>query len=514
MAFKIVEMPQASAPPVAAPKFKIVQMPEAAPELAWGETAIDAAKSFGTGIEQGAISLVNTGSDIANFARNTVGGWMGITPEQFQALDQAQSRLGIGVPSNSDTVTKKIEGVQGPLYKPQTTAGEYANTVGQFVPGAVAGPGGVVRKGALAVVPGMASEAAGQITEGTALEPYARVAGALAGGLTASTRGNVGTKQMLKKAPTRETVAADTKAAYGAIDNAGIVYDPNAYKSSAMKIKADLAKKGWDTLQGGQVAPLLNRVNAMLKSRAVADWTKVDGVLQDAKKIIRNPMTDDTTRMHVGIMVGHLEDLVKNGKILTRKGSVARPQMNAMIDTARDLGRRNIIGKDIEKMKNKSEWYLSGPESGLRNQFKNYGSKSYNSLTPSEDAAFRSVVRREGVLNPLHNAGSRLGQIATGSIAASFGGIPGAIASIIGTSAARKFMEIYTMRGVDKALKTVLAGKSEQQKAAVMDAIARGQGRAQTLLTVEGARQGGQVPFLTDANGQPYPYPSRTLLGQ
>ena len=514
MAFKIVEMPQASAPPVAAPKFKIVQLPEAAPEPTWGETAIDAAKSFGTGIEQGAISLVNTGSDIANFARNTVGGWMGITPEQFQALDQAQSRLGIGVPSNSDTVTKKIEGVQGPLYKPQTTAGEYANTVGQFVPGAVAGPGGWVRKGALAVVPGMTSEAAGQVTEGTALEPYARVAGALAGGLTASTRGNVGTKQMLKNAPTRETVAADTKAAYGAIDNAGIVYDPNAYKSSAMKIKADLAKKGWDTLQGGQIAPLLNRVNAMLKSRAVADWTKVDGVLQDAKKILRNPMTDDTTRMHVGIMVGHLEDLVKNGKILTRKGSVARPQMNAMIDTARDLGRRNIIGKDIEKMKNKAEWYLSGPESGLRNQFKSYGVKNGNSLEDAEEAAFKSVVNREGAMNVAHQFGSRFVQPILATAGFGFGGIGGAVMAVLGSQAARKFMEIYTMRGVDKALKTVLAGKSEQQKAAVMDAIARSNGRAQTLLTVEGARQGGQVPFLTDANGQSYPYPSRTLLGQ
>ncbi|MGO7167165.1 hypothetical protein AB9F47_08845 [Rhizobium leguminosarum] len=68
------------------------------------------------------------------------------------------------------------------LYAPQTTPGKYAETVGEFVPGAVLGGGNlltnVVKYGA---VPGLASEAAGQATEGTKLEPYARLVGALLG---------------------------------------------------------------------------------------------------------------------------------------------------------------------------------------------------------------------------------------------------------------------------------------------------------------------------------------------
>jgi hypothetical protein len=66
------------------------------------------------------------------------------------------------------------------LYAPRTTAGEYAKTVGEFVPAAAAGGGNmltnVVKFG---VVPGVASEAAGQFTKGTKFEPYARVGGAL-----------------------------------------------------------------------------------------------------------------------------------------------------------------------------------------------------------------------------------------------------------------------------------------------------------------------------------------------
>lgn len=67
--------------------------------------------------------------------------------------------------------------------QPQTTAGEYAATVAEFLPGAVAGPGNVLRNALMfGALPGAASEFAGQRTEGTPLEPYARTAAALGTG--------------------------------------------------------------------------------------------------------------------------------------------------------------------------------------------------------------------------------------------------------------------------------------------------------------------------------------------
>jgi len=81
------------------------------------------------------------------------------------------------------------------LYEPRTTAGKYAETVGEFV-----APGGMPARAVRAlptagrvateygvhllqnaIIPGVASEAAGQATEGTAFEPYARIAGAVMG---------------------------------------------------------------------------------------------------------------------------------------------------------------------------------------------------------------------------------------------------------------------------------------------------------------------------------------------
>lgn len=59
------------------------------------------------------------------------------------------------------------------------TAGQYISTAGEFAGGAggFGGAGQMLRYGA---IPGLASEAAGQATEGTALEPYARAAAAIA----------------------------------------------------------------------------------------------------------------------------------------------------------------------------------------------------------------------------------------------------------------------------------------------------------------------------------------------
>ena len=66
-------------------------------------------------------------------------------------------------------------------YKAKTRPGKYAGTVGEFIPGAVAfgagNPENIIRYG---VVPGLASEAAGQMTEGSALEPLARAGAAIA----------------------------------------------------------------------------------------------------------------------------------------------------------------------------------------------------------------------------------------------------------------------------------------------------------------------------------------------
>jgi hypothetical protein len=73
--------------------------------------------------------------------------------------------------------------VTGPLYKPQTLLGQYADTAVQFLPALLGGPESLALKlGTRVLAPAIASETAGQLTKDTAAEPYARFAGAVLGG--------------------------------------------------------------------------------------------------------------------------------------------------------------------------------------------------------------------------------------------------------------------------------------------------------------------------------------------
>lgn len=106
-----------------------------------------------------------------------------MTPETAANIKQGMRETTSMLPTGSG---KNVRGLLSTLsggatdYQAQTTPGKYAQTVGEFLPGAAIGgasPANLLKYG---VIPGLASEAAGQATQGTAYEPYARAGAALA----------------------------------------------------------------------------------------------------------------------------------------------------------------------------------------------------------------------------------------------------------------------------------------------------------------------------------------------
>ncbi len=135
----------------------------------------DAARSFAAGIGQGVVGLAGLPGTI----RETIGGALQAVgvPETYSEL---ASRVSLGPlfamsPSAEDIMPMASAVTGGAInYEPQTTVGEYARTVGEFVPG-----GATVKAPMLyGAVPGLASEAAGQLFEGTWAETPARVVAA------------------------------------------------------------------------------------------------------------------------------------------------------------------------------------------------------------------------------------------------------------------------------------------------------------------------------------------------
>lgn len=194
--------------------------------------AADIAKAVPSGLVRGANYLAGGASDLMNLLDK---GWQygsskalekvgAITPEQAAGMRQPIPGLedtgqrfdvmGVGLPT-SKTLNRGVEAVTGPLYKPQTLPGEYANTIAEFAPGMVLGGGSLPQRIMQTAVPAITSETAGQVARQTVpeLEPAARVGGALlgAGGVAAGQTPR-GPEAMVGKALTGADTAAVQRA--------------------------------------------------------------------------------------------------------------------------------------------------------------------------------------------------------------------------------------------------------------------------------------------------------------
>ena len=184
-----------------------------------GDPVVDTGPSLGheaaavgiTGPVRGLTAMAGMGGDLAELGKAGADKLAGYLPDipspapdstlgrlyQFLKDESAKSaklpagHVGSGdlpgsyVPPTSAELEKSLTNVTGPLPEAQTGAGKVGQAITEFVPAALTGGEGVASnliKGA--VLPGAGSELLGSKVEGTWLEPYARLLGALGGGVT------------------------------------------------------------------------------------------------------------------------------------------------------------------------------------------------------------------------------------------------------------------------------------------------------------------------------------------
>lgn len=182
MAFQIPVAPEEKkqVPPPAAPAtgggFTIPQAPPPS-------TAEDVIRSTGAGIRQGLEGIPGMLGDIPALGRmgtSWLAGKLGASEDTQKAITDYD------IPYVPDISTANVHAATAPFfgesYQPQTQAGKFARSIGEFGGGAVLGPGGLLRKAGQTVAGGILSEGLGQAAEGTEYEPWARAAGGIAGG--------------------------------------------------------------------------------------------------------------------------------------------------------------------------------------------------------------------------------------------------------------------------------------------------------------------------------------------
>ena len=166
-------------------------------------------------------AVIRGGQEVAQLAGAEV-------QNEMPVLDTATGR---GIEAALST----FGGDKAMAYRGESTPAQFAGTIGEFV-----GPGGLLGGGKrlmqASVAAGAGSEAAGQATAGTDLEPYARIAGALVSPYAANKTLSAFQKKNVTS-PTISTLKAEKNSAYDILksEGTGLTGTQTAYLVQDMK---------------------------------------------------------------------------------------------------------------------------------------------------------------------------------------------------------------------------------------------------------------------------------------
>jgi hypothetical protein len=457
--------------------------PEPEPQT---NTIDDVVRSGASGLVRGGAGIAGFAGDMDQAARQGAM-WvlekLGLPREALAAMENAPSVL-----PTSRSLIGRVEKLTGPLHQPQTTAGEYARTIGEFAPAAIAGPGRALAKTAMAVLPGAASETAGRLAQGTGptAEGAARVAGALAGGLPAARL--AAPRAAARAAPSTEELRTAAQSAYARAEQAGLTVAPQSFHNMAVGTAIAAKRAGIDKSLHPEAMAALNRMITAAKSGQPLSLQELDTLRQVVKDAAASPKASE--RRIAQILVGRLDDYMET---LTTKDVLAGDAKTAVnaVREARGLWSRmrkgEVIDDLIDRARNATgaNYTQAGMETALRQQFRLLANNKalMRTFTKEEQGAIRRVVRGGPIENVLRLAGKfAIRGPLSGGVSLGVAGFidPVSAGVIAGTGElARRGAAALTARNANRVGEAVRGGIDPQSTLPAM--------RARTLLALEPA---------------------------
>jgi hypothetical protein len=377
----------------------------------------------------------------------------------------------LGIPANDATRNIAALATTGkPLYqapKPTTLPAQYAATLGDYSIAAAA-PGSLPQRIAQAVVPGLASETAGQLTQGTPLEPLARIAGGIAGGAAVSAAPGVAAaargaaKPQKLPIPSLDELQQSKNAAYAAADQAGVRYAPQSVQAMAAGVDKALQDADIDA----ELNPKASRALQILKDRAANGQLNSLSDIDRVRKIVsRNVMSsNDPAEQFMGQkIINGIDDFI-NGA--TPQDVVAGdPQQAAeFIGNARALNTRFMKMDALQEALKNAEFTAARSGSGgnvdnATRQALDRLRKSITNWTPDEEQALEQAIKGNGAQNLLRllgkasPEGNGLMQVLNMGEAVHSGGA--SLPMTIGATLAKRAADRMTQAHVDNLLSLV-----------------------------------------------------------
>lgn len=444
-------------------------------------SAMSLAQNLGAGVLEGFAAAPPTPQDVAKvilsggtYALEKLGA---ISPEKASSLQKGIQAPKLEIPTPAKVGEMAFNTYVRPqLPQARTTPEQYARTIGQFAP-AVISPGSAARRAAAVIVPAVASETAGQLTEGSAYEPWARLAAGVAGGVVSAPK-TTGVRETAKIAPTEKQLAESVKKAYKTVDEAGIVYDPTVFKSGVDDLKSTMVDLDLD-ISAENVWKQIARLRDSDPSRLTPGFLSKKHA--QFGKILADPTASGEAKLAASLARERIVQIMQSAPASSAKG-LTGPEIAAAEKTARELASSQIKGRGIQRNIEKSATYQSGDVSGLRNQFSNLQrrliDKGNVGWSPMELEALNIAAKGDIPTNIMNTVGrlgfdfgrggniAALGPVVAGTGAGVLGGlVPGLLVPAAGT-VAKQLAKSRTRKQAADLQAVIRAGAQRQRTGA------------------------------------------------
>jgi hypothetical protein len=298
------------------------QTAPAAPEMGVADYAADAATGFGAGLAGGTAQALGAMGDVRGLASkgvDYVADKVGVNPETAKnvltSAIPAPLKALVNAAPTSEQLLASADPLIDPSFQPKTTLGEYAKTTGQMAPGMAmpGGGGGIVGRALTNVIaPAVTSETAGQLTKGTAAEPYMRLGGAVVGGAVAGRLAQVRRAAPDLQVPDVEDAKATGKGYFNSPEVKNLLLDPAGPNALGARISQRLEQAGF--FPETHAAPFAG-VNRLATTRAPVSFDYIESVRRNLGEMARETAEGKPTAnaKAASMAVDEINDYISNG---------------------------------------------------------------------------------------------------------------------------------------------------------------------------------------------------------
>ena len=276
--------------------------------------------------------------------------------------------------------------------------------------------------------------------------------------------------QAARSGKTTDELRAAGNAGYQAIDDMGVQIKPQSFEGARQEIIDYLQKNtGFDQLPGpGSLTPGTARV-AQIMSEASSEMANTPGAALPFKALDQmrrqagaaagNVANRTDQRAGAAVIQGMDDFVAKMGDADVVSGDVGALQ--SALPKVREIWANMSKSQKLDDAIEAAESYVSGPASGLRNQFARIlrSPKALRGFTPAEVAAIRRVANGTLPEQLVYLAAGGIGNVMSVVGGAAAGGLPGAVGGVAASAGLRKVAESLARRNAERARSAVASGQ-------------------------------------------------------